>query len=319
MLLTKTEETKKQYLDRVKRLSIRAKKELDIPSYENFPIKQFVGWLIANQENWSRNTFKEYRASVYYYLELCIENGDKSLIEIYDVLKERDLFKTNLDKKANKRTSGKKQKNLPINDFLEIINFIERGKDGKSINSKFNESLYIWLHAGILTGLRPNEWSDARIEDNKLIVRNSKHTNGRSFGEFRTIHLNLLTEKEFNFVKKQVENGNYYNNLGKYQYFYKSCSDLLRDIGKKLWSNRKQYPSLYTLRHQFSADAKASGLSEEEIAALMGHIDKDMAKTHYAKKRFGQNLCKITPFREDVLKVKQALENKLSVNLKNKI
>ena len=45
--------------------------------------------------------------------------------------------------------------------------------------------------------------------------------------------------------------------------------------------------TLYTARHQFSANAKSDGLSKEEVAALMGHASIYTAGEHYGKRRGG--------------------------------
>ena len=47
--------------------------------------------------------------------------------------------------------------------------------------------------------------------------------------------------------------------------------------------------TLYTARHQFSANAKSSdGLTRTEIAALMGHASIYTAGEHYGKRRSGR-------------------------------
>ena len=71
-----------------------------------------------------------------------------------------------------------------------------------------------------------------------------------------------------------------------FEYIYTSCRMRLRRVTLKLWSPKKKHPTLYSGRHQFSADMKNT-LSKKEIAALMGHGTDDTATVHYGKKRYG--------------------------------
>lgn len=40
---------------------------------------------------------------------------------------------------------------------------------------------------------------------------------------------------------------------------------------KRLWPSKKKRPTLYSFRHQFGSDLKASGLEREAMSYLMGH------------------------------------------------
>jgi len=48
-------------------------------------------------------------------------------------------------------------------------------------------------------------------------------------------------------------------------------SNAIRDAGRREWPGRKSSLSAYSLRHQFSADLKGAGWSNEEIAVALGH------------------------------------------------
>jgi hypothetical protein len=65
----------------------------------------------------------------------------------------------------------------------------------------------------------------------------------------------------------------------------------LASIRKKLGIREKI--TLYSARHQFIADAKASGLTLYEIAALVGHASIRTASEHYGKKKVGRRGRKI--------------------------
>ncbi|MBF0256164.1 MAG: hypothetical protein HQL47_06835, partial [Gammaproteobacteria bacterium] len=49
---------------------------------------------------------------------------------------------------------------------------------------------------------------------------------------------------------------------------------------KRLWPKRKILPTLYSLRHQLGSDIKASGLSDAERAAIMGHLSQSSIESY---------------------------------------
>lgn len=305
---TKEESTRRVYLSRTKELTRRCRKELNTPDHEILDLRQFVGWLIENKPIWARTTWRQYKASVVYFLETLIqEENDPIAQECYDML--IDVGVEGCVKKT-KKTSGKKLKKFPIEDFNTIIYYLMNHVG----DSKWYEALRRWLISGLLTGLRPVEWATAQISnisgETCLIVKNAKHTNGRAHGEYRTIILNDLTNDEIDIIKKHVEYCNEWNNADQFPSLYASCGRTLSKVCKLLWKKRSQYPCLYSARHQFSADAKASGLSREEIAALMGHAVDDTATKHYGKKTAGSSYTRVKPTIEDVLKVRQVYEQK---------
>ena len=297
---TKTEDTKKAYKVKALSLAKKAKKELEIPTYEDLSLKQFVGWLCAYKNILSYASWKLYKASVVYFIE---ENYPEE-IEVVEKLKE---ITPDTKVKKTLQSSNKKLKKFPVSDFISIISFLEKS------NYKNNVELKNWLYAGVLTGLRPVEWANASLSHDmsKLIVKNAKNTNGRSHGDFRTIHLTYLSDLEKKYIQEHVKTANYYQQLEQFDKFQKSCGDLLRIVSKKLYPKRKQHPCLYSLRHQFAADAKASGLSREEIAALMGHAVNDTATNHYAKKQMGKSFTRVRADPEEVLRIKKVFSGEL--------
>ena len=319
--MERSEQTKKKYKERTISLLKKARKEFDLAQYENLEAKQFIGWLIANRNNLHYNSWKQYKAAVVSYFE------DFNHIEENEKEEILDLLKNAIHEVGNKKTnntSNKKMKKFPMKEFTEILNFLME----KRTTSKFRMPLIYWLNAGILTGVRPTEWATSKYINEKgkerLIIKNAKNSNGRTHGDYRTIFLDKLSEEERKYIEEHVKTANYYHEIDNYSTYQKSCSDLLSVIGKKLWKNKKEYPSLYSLRHQFSADAKASGLSREEIAALMGHATDDTATIHYAKKSMGRkgagftSFCRVKANPEEVVKIKQVFNQNLKNNLKAK-
>ena len=65
----------------------------------------------------------------------------------------------------------------------------------------------------------------------------------------------------------------------------------------------KNYPTLYSTRHQAIATAKATGCSPIEIAALFGHASVITADRHYGKRIHGWGKQQVQPVKEGVMNV----------------
>lgn len=310
---TREKSTIRTYLARTKELKRRCRKELEIEEYKILDWRQFVGWLIDNKHKLARTTWRQYKSSVIYALEQEIAKHDDPIAqECYDQL--IDIGVDGCVRKT-KKTSGSKMKKFPLEDFKTLIYFLDNHKG----DSKWYEPLRRWLISGILTGLRPIEWADSQVINHEgsvaLLVKNAKHTNGRAHGEFRTIILDDLSTDEIDIIKKHVEYSNEWHTADQFPNLAAACGRALKKACKELWPRRSLYPCLYSVRHQFSADAKASGLSREEIAALMGHAVDDTATKHYGRKTAGSSYTRVRPTHEDVLKVRQVYDQKyLGVN-----
>lgn len=232
----------------------------------------------VTQESW-----RNYRSSLMFtsemYLQADIINND-----IFERI-EKTLKNTKAlsKKEVELRTSAKKQKHLSIKDLRKIDEEISKSK------SRWATALRLWLRAGVLTGLRPIEWKTAQLLTTEhgfvLVVKNAKNTNDRANGEIRTLHLNHLSDDEMIVINGQMKIVSQFNKSDEeWLGFYQGCADLLRQKNKKAFPTRKKHPTLYSARHQFSANAKASGFRPEEIAALMGHASDLTAQMTYGKK-----------------------------------
>lgn len=272
--------------------------------YTVLPIFNTVLWYCKEKaHNYSPNSWRYYRASFNFYAENEFNHGRLNQ-EILDKIKDV-LSKTKSGEKTYipKRTSAKKSKNLNEKDLKELLEALSNS------NNKWSTATTLWIQAGILAGLRPIEWSNVEIKYNDknkifLVVKNAKNTNDRSHGENRNIDLSFLNEKQENLIKNHIKvaKGFYENNLWKK--YYEGCSNLLRNVTRKIWKNKEKYPTLYTARHQFSSNIKASGYTPEEVAALMGHASDQTAQEHYGKKRYGKKGKGPKPDKNDVKNVK---------------
>jgi integrase len=60
----------------------------------------------------------------------------------------------------------------------------------------------------------------------------------------------------------------------------KNFSTNIRDSARLIWPTREKTVTPYCLRHQFAADLKSSGASDEDIAKAMGHTTTETAQTY---------------------------------------
>lgn len=313
-------DTEKEYFMRATSLIKKAYKEAveqkhkatqSMSAYKDINNAQFLGLSLFNtciwfKTFWASNlrprTLRLYRASLVYYIE--IELADKKIdqaafdkmIAVLSGLKAGDA------KDLELRTSAKKQKHLTVKDYKVLDEALKESKN------KWSAATRIWLNSGIITGLRPIEWRQAVYdeEENRLIIKNAKNTNGRSHGEFRSFYFDHVTPSEKNTVLQHLKISFRLSQTDiVWKQYYEGCSNLLKYTAGKLWPSRERHPTLYSARHQFSANMKASGCKPEEIATLMGHAVDDTALTTYGKKANGTRNVKPKINEEEIKRVKR--------------
>ncbi len=59
---------------------------------------------------------------------------------------------------------------------------------------------------------------------------------------------------------------------------------------RNIFNERKSYPSLYSYRHQFGSDLKASGMDRITIAAIMGHASVESVNAYGDRRRGGRKI-----------------------------
>ena len=295
---TRNDKTKQDYLARAIQLMNRAKKELDLSESEDIDVRQFVVWLNDLKGSITSKTWRQYKSSVIYYLETY--EDEQASIEAIEYLKDITSKGTLA---YTERTSSLKLKKITFEDWEKLDNFL------KQKNNKWHEQLRSWLRASIITGLRPVEWRNAHFflhnEQAALKIQNAKHTNGRAHGPTRTLLLENLKEEDLIAIKSHLNNVRTFAGMGEYEYFYNGCAIALYKACRKCWPRRKRHITLYSTRHQFSANAKSSGFSKIEVAALMGHAVDITATTHYGRKQAGNESLGVTPLDDDVSRVRQ--------------
>lgn len=143
-----------------------------------------------------------------------------------------------------------------------------------------------------MTGARPCELSDISIEGTRIHVLGAKHSHGGLRGADRV----LEADQDFCLLVR--------NALEAFRSDVRSLDSIrmaIHEAAKEVFSRRKP-PSMYTLRHQFGANMKASGMSRVEMAYVMGHQATDSIG-RYGDKRYG---------RAEAVKVRPATDADLS-------
>lgn len=300
---TRTPETEERYLNRAINLSIKAMREASAKGFDTskFEVKVTKGgevysgmhivalskWASARWvRNLSPHTWRTYRNSIYHYAQKQLRDGVISSAMV-DVIQSEMSNKIHLNNKSSINTSAKKMKHFRYGDFDAILKSLMKSRASNA------RALSNWLYSNILVGLRPIEWKTVEVvnlgKSEALVVKNAKNTNNRAHGEKRVIKLKSFTPKQQRSIVGFANHCKSLNESGEFDRFYDDCRKILQRTCNKLWKSRKKNITLYTTRHQFSADLKKSGRSLVEIAYLMGHMSTDTATSHYGKRRYGKN------------------------------
>lgn len=286
LLVTRTPQTEARYAKVVKRLLARYERVTG-ESWRTDPMA-FVTWLEGTKPDISPGTWRQYKAAACAFME---KNGPlETVLRIQGISSEFCKPKT-------REGSASKLKSLP-DKMLEQI--LKRLKPERLV---IDEAISYFLVLGREFGLRPQEWASVRIEGDWMIVTNAKHTNGRSFGEFRQLNIKQVPPFERQMI---INLCRLFEQYQKPERAVHLASQRLYRITRGIWPRRERYPTLYSARHQFAANAKLTNLSREEIAALMGHGNAETAGEHYARRKSGIRSIRIRPHPEDVAKVTPA-------------
>lgn len=294
------DKTKEEYIKRSLQLIKKAKRELNIPESSYLDLRQLVVWLSEHKKNINTKSWRNYKSSVVYYLET--HENEQEAIEALEFIKDITSIGA---LKHTEKTSSLKLKKITFEDWQKLDSFLS--------NKKWHDELRAWLRASIITGLRPVEWKNTQFfmynETPALKILNAKSTNGRGNGETRTLLLSNVSQEDLQSIKTHLNSVRTFNGMGEYLYFYRGCSIALYKACRACWPRRKRHITLYSTRHQFSANAKSSGFSKVEVAAMMGHAVDITASIHYGKKSGGNEEVTISPIEQEVSSVRIIDEN----------
>jgi integrase len=149
------------------------------------------------------------------------------------------------------------------------------------------EMYYLPFLTAAVTGCRPEEITkgiEFKIEDGKLTVKiqGAKVTN--TAGQpWRKMEWRLPRDGLVNILATQVRQAG--GSLTVHLESPKNFSTNVRDTARSIWPQRKTDVRPYSLRHQFAANMKASGASDEDIAKAMGHTTVTTAQYYGTAKQ----------------------------------
>lgn len=307
---TRTKGTEAKYLKVVQSLNKAFNRETG--KYGERDPEGFVEWALTQRPNYQVSSWRLYRSAITWWLNL---QDPEEVPGVHQALLRIQQAGTEPCKQQKRKRGRPKAGNTPATNEKKLS-----GETQEAINrfldtrrGQWDRAAKIWLEATRLTGLRPKEWRTALLQEEVnaqgetepvLKVENAKTTNGRSHGTHRTLYLGQVRPEEMEVIREHLKNAQAWAMA--WGRFYDNCSQALGTATRRLWPRREARTSLYSGRHQFSADAKAAGLSEVEIGALMGHATDLTGTKHYGRKQAGRAAnFRVQPKQEEVERVKE--------------
>ena len=270
------------------------------------PIR-IVEYLVTRKPTLAKRSWRLYKAALAHQFQLARDNApDQAAQQEIDYALQ--ILRAQTQEGAlsrGTRTSSKKAKTLRPADFRVLVDYVQAHLD-RHIRAR---ALLTWCLATEPVGLRPAEWDAARRDISPagaplLVVQNAKATNGRGNGDSRTLDLSGCSPGQLAAIDELLDLVEGYRQDGGFERFQSQVAEYLYRAARAALSKRTQYPSLYTFRHQFSANAK-SHLTPQEVGALMGHASDATALRHYAQKRHSTGQVVVKPLPAEVANVRQ--------------
>ncbi len=293
--LTKTKKTEESYRTRAKLNIENFKKEMGVTTFSEEDASSFVDWTISKKASISKSYWRQRKAAGVFFL------SELGFSDASNLLKETDsqgayTYRTKKERETKGKTSATKAKKISVDDEKKIYAWLQ-----KTYSSQWSKPTLLYLRATVLSGLRPCEWEGSEFNDNladengkelgcSLKVINAKSTNLRAHGKFRHIILSDMDKDDIEIIKGHMRSIKKHMNINgiTFEKYQKEVSRRLSTAITKIWPSRKMKITLYSGRHQFSANYKAAGFSRAEIAALMGHATDETAGQHYGRKKAGR-------------------------------
>ncbi len=294
----RTQETEKYYNKRLKSIlnqasSIASTRHYEPEDYDYVLAECVIEIFKLKSESYNKSSLRAFKAIIDYYFEKLLQQKRIEHHQYYMLMgRLQDLYRERYKDAPKKsvRTSGLKSKRIPEH----LINKLKKTLIEK--NNKYSMLTLTMFLMSMEYGLRPSEWLTSEIlyenffleetgqSYNAILkVKNGKNTNGRSFGEYR--YLGIINGEHLKQIEFIIKKSQELLNEGMEK------DVLINVLGKEMKSAEiktadKKHITLYTARHQFSANMK-NILSKDQIADLMGHGSNETAGIHYGKKRSG--------------------------------
>jgi len=176
------------------------------------------------------------------------------------------------------------------------------------------------LIAGTATGLRPCEWSRARLTGDTLVVTNAKYRPGVSGnGPVRSLVLqqDVITADQRGAINRVLAalRGSQWEKIGgNIRRAFNTAKERLKTARRI--TRMEHRTRLYEARHQFSADAKMTlDYLGGEVAGAMGHRAAMTAHTAYGNRREARGTLPVKPTVDSVERVEPKSLQKLAQSL----
>lgn len=304
--MTRTPKTDAQYAARFRQLQGQAAKSLGIQTPSSVAPIQVVEHLIYRRPSIAKRTWRQYKAALVAELTRSRDAAPDRAAQ-HEINHALQILLQEPQTGAmtrGTRTSAKKLRALPNKDFDTLCHYVQ----SKVGVHAWAAALLVWCRAAHPTGLRPSEWSGASLitlptGHPALVVTNAKATNGRGNGETRTLDLSGCSVDEIHALEEMLEIAEGFRQDGGYERFQDRLRQYLYKAARAALGRRERYPSLYTFRHQFAANAKRQ-FNQGEVAALLGHGSDATASRHYAQGRLAQGSLGVKPVTGEVGRVR---------------
>lgn len=296
---TRSRKTHEDYLRRGEGLMERYKKFANLT---HLPVEaidpvDFVNFCFSLKPTVKASAWRPYKQGIRTMLDTLPHERTSEAINLLDAdinedtgeVKKKPASTDPNERKLPRRTSAKKEKRFPKQHFDFVTTYLK-----VFARSKLSPILVDWMVAGVATGLRPIEWAstDFEVRDDPsmpngrgvwLYVLNAKSTNGRALGLVRTLDLSHCSEETIGAVRRMSERGFEWLSDGEFDAMQRQISQVLYKACDSISALRGKTYALYSLRHQFVANAK-SIYKTEEVAAMCGHGVEDTSVSNYGKK-----------------------------------
>lgn len=278
---TRTSDTVARYLKRADSILSRIADEMQLPEDAYPAPDDVVAYMERHASEWKWSTFRQYQASLVCRYQVEFERSQNPLFE-KTADRIRSLPYVDCKKESEPgRTSSRKRKGVPKRDYdVLVANLSNPKQDGD-----YSRRAALWLMAALTTGLRPCEWRAASLSEDgtTLTASNAKATNGRGTGASRTVPVH---PEDVQVIRAHLESLREMQAKGfSFAQIHNRCGEALRRACQSLWGKdpSRRY-ALYSARHQFAANAKATRPATE-VAELLGHRSVRTAQRHYAPRR----------------------------------
>lgn len=287
--------------------------------WKSMPASLFIEWLKSHLITLRPSSKRQYLASCREFLNTRptwiedrpdLEKSIKHLASIH----ASDFVNPDCPT-IKRRTSAHKAKQVKLNELITSCK-----RELIESTSKWTPVALLWMTVNVLLGLRPCEWRYAEIVDTDemfaLKVKNAKATNGRSHGQYRYIDIDSLGSTELKLLERllKIIKGIDKSDHG-WNSFYNSVRRRIYTLVRKVKRFQLRYPTLYSTRHQFAANAKSAGISMEAIAAMMGHATNQTVSQTYGRKKDGSNHFNVKANPSDIARVKIKIRNSRRFNM----